>query len=74
MHDPRGRGRTEAERSPIVRLSSVGQVTTGWRSSLETTPRKSFASFVIETLIAAGVFMLLVLILVWFSGGFAGPS
>lgn len=67
MHDPRGRGRSDGERSPIRRLSSIGGVTTGWRSSLETTPRKSLGSFLIESLIAAGAFILIVFLVVWLS-------
>jgi hypothetical protein len=67
MHDPRGRGRREGERSPIRQLSSIGAKTTGWRSSLETTPRKSLGSFLIESLIAAGAFILIVFLFIWLS-------
>jgi hypothetical protein len=57
----------ESERFPTRRLSSIGGVTTGWRSSLETTPRKRIGSFLIETLFAAAAFGLMVLLIVWLS-------
>lgn len=55
MRDPR-RHRTEGERYPSRRLSSIGAGTTGWRSSLETNPHQSFRSFLGQLLIAAAVF------------------
>jgi hypothetical protein len=66
MHDQR-RGRKEAERSPIRRLSSIGGVTTGWRSSLETNPRQSLGSFVVGSVVAGAVFIGLVYLFVWLS-------
>lgn len=54
--------RTEGERHPLRRLSSIGGTTTGWRSTLETTPRASLGTFIIGTLIAGGVGALLMLI------------
>lgn len=65
MHDPRGRGRNEGERYPSRRLSSTGGITSGWRSSLETNPRQSLGSFLIGSLIAGGVFTLLIFLFVW---------
>ena len=65
MPDPRGR-RTEGERYPSRRLSSIGAGSTGWRSSLETNPQQSFRSFVGQLLIAAAVFALIVIALVVF--------
>ena len=65
MPDPRGR-RTEGERYPSRRLSSIGAGSTGWRSSLETNPHQSFRSFVGQLLIAAAVFIVIVLALVIF--------
>lgn len=67
MHDPRGPGRKEGERSPIRRLSSIGAVTTGWRSSLETNRHQSLGSFVIGSLIAGAAFIGLVFLFVWLS-------
>lgn len=58
---------SERGRSPIRQQSAIGGTTTGWRSSLETTPRKSFGAFVGELLLAAGVFVGLVFLLVWLS-------
>jgi hypothetical protein len=63
MPDPRAR-RTEGERYPSRRLSSIGAGSTGWRSSLETNPQQSFRSFVGQLLIAAAVFALIVIALV----------
>lgn len=63
MRDPRGR-RTEGERYPSRRLSSIGAGSTGWRSSLETDPHQSFRSFVGQLLVAAAVFVVIVLALV----------
>ena len=65
MRTPRGR-RTEGERYPSRRLSSIGAGTTGWRSSLETNPRQSFRSFVGQLLIAAAVFAAIVVAVVIF--------
>ncbi|CAN5230680.1 hypothetical protein BH23CHL9_BH23CHL9_16870 [soil metagenome] len=58
-----GRDRTESERYPSRRLSSIGGITTGWRSSLETNPRERFSSFLIGSLVAMGSFALLALLL-----------
>lgn len=65
MRDPRGQ-RTESERYPSRRLSSIGAGSTGWRSSLETNPHQSLRSFVGQLLIAAAVFIAIVLALVIF--------
>lgn len=65
MRDPR-RQRSESERYPSRRLSSIGAGSTGWRSSLETNPHQSFRSFVGQLLIAAAVFIVIVLALVIF--------
>lgn len=65
MPDPR-RHRTEGERYPSRRLSSIGGGSTGWRSSLETNPNQSFRSFVGQLLIAAAVFIVIVVALVIF--------
>jgi hypothetical protein len=65
MRDPRGQ-RTEGERYPSRRLSSIGAGSTGWRSSLETNPHQSFRSFVGQLLIAAAIFALIVIALVIF--------
>jgi hypothetical protein len=56
------------ERSPIRRLSSTGDVTTGWHSTLQTTPHKSFGAFLGETLVAASLFVGIVLLLLWIGG------
>lgn len=56
--DPKG------ERYPSRRLSSIGAGSTGWRSSLETNPQQSFRSFVGQLLIAAAVFVAIVIALV----------
>ncbi len=66
MHDRHRRGRTESERYPSRRLSSIGGRTTGWRSSLETNPHESFRSFLAGLLIAAAVFVLIVLAIMFF--------
>jgi hypothetical protein len=65
MRDSRGQ-RTEGERYPSRRLSSIGAGSTGWRSSLETNPHQSFRSFVGQLLIAAAVFAAIVIALVIF--------
>jgi hypothetical protein len=65
MRDPRGH-RTEGEHDPSRRLSSIGAGSTGWRSSLETNPHQSFRSFVGQLLIAAAVFVVIVIALVIF--------
>lgn len=54
--------RTEGERHPLRRLSSIGGTTSGWRSTLETTPHGSLGTFIVGTLIAGGVVALLMLI------------
>ena len=51
--------RTEGERHPSRRLSSIGGVTTGWRSTLESGRDQSLGTFVVGTLIAAGIFVLI---------------
>ncbi len=58
------RRRTKGERYPSRRLSSIGGVTTGWRSSLETRPRQRLGSWIAELLVAAGVIVLIALALV----------
>lgn len=63
MRDHRGH-RSEGERYPSRRLSSIGAGSTGWRSSLETNPQQSFRSFVGQLLIAAAVFVAIVIALV----------
>jgi len=68
MRDPRGRHRTEGERYPSRRLSSIGAGSTGWRSSLETRPHQSLRSFVAELLIAAAALVGIVVVLVLVSG------
>ena len=67
-HSLRGR-RTEGERYPSRRLSSIGGRTTGWRSSLETNPRQSFGSFVGQLLIATAALVLIAALLVVASRG-----
>jgi hypothetical protein len=62
-HSLRGR-RTQGERYPSRRLSSIGGRTTGWRSSLETNPHQSLPSFVGQLLIAAAALVLIVAVLV----------
>lgn len=42
------------------RLSSIGGVTTGWRSTLETARHQGIGTFIIGTLVAAGIFVLLI--------------
>jgi hypothetical protein len=59
MDDRHRRGRTEGERYPSRRLSSIGRTTTGWRSTLETGRNQSFGTFVGSTLVAAGVIALI---------------
>ena len=66
MQDPHRRGRTESERYPSRRLSSIGGTTTGWRSSLETNPHQSLGEFVIGVLIATAAFALIAFALVFF--------
>ena len=51
--------RTESERHPLRRLSSIGGTTSGWRSTLETSPHGSFWTFLIGTLVAGGIVALL---------------
>jgi len=57
----------ERGRSPIRQQSAIGGTTTGWRSSMETTPTKSLGAFVGELLFAAGVLVLLVFLVIWLS-------
>lgn len=54
--------RTEGERHPLRRLSSIGRTTSGWRSTLETTPHASLGTFILGALIAGGVVALLMVI------------
>lgn len=63
MQGPHRRGKTESERYPSRRLSSIGGVTTGWRSTLETGRGQGIGTFLIGTLIAAGVFALIIFLL-----------
>jgi hypothetical protein len=49
-------------------MSSIGGRSTGWRSSLETNPNQSPASFVGQLLLAAGAFVLIAVALVLLSG------
>ena len=55
----------EPERSPIRRLSATGDVTTGWHSTMQTTPHKSIGAFLVETIIAAGVVVAIFVVLAW---------
>ena len=50
MDDPLRRGKTESERYPTRRLSSIGGTTSGWRSTLETARDQSLGTFIIGTL------------------------
>ena len=64
-HRPPGRPqRSESERYPSRRLSSIGGVTTGWRSTLESGRDQGIGTFIIGTLIAAGVFVLIAFLLI----------
>lgn len=56
------RRHSEGERHPLRRLSSIGGTTTGWRSTLETTPHAPLRTFIVGTLIAGGVVALLMFI------------
>lgn len=49
----------DGERHPLRRLSSIGGTTSGWRSTLETSPHGSFWNFLIGTLVAGGIIALL---------------
>jgi hypothetical protein len=69
MHDPErqepgARGRNEGERYPMRRLSSTGDVTTGWRSTLETGRDQGFGTFLVGTIIAGGIFALIAWLLI----------
>lgn len=64
MEDPHRRGRTESERYPSRRLSSIGGVTTGWRSTLEAGRDQGIGTFIIGVLIAAGIFALIGFIMI----------
>ncbi len=65
MHDRSRRHRkTEGERYPSRRLSSIGGVTTGWRSTLESGRDQGLGTFIIGTLVAAGVFALIAFLLI----------
>jgi hypothetical protein len=69
MHDPERQepgagGRSESERYPMRRLSSTGDVTTGWRSTLETGRDQGFGTFLVGTLIAGGIFALIAWLLI----------
>ena len=50
----------------MQRLSSVGGTTTGWRSTLESTPHGSLGTFVVGTLVAGGVVALLMFLAAFF--------
>ena len=64
MDDPHRRGKTEGERYPTRRLSSIGGVTTGWRSTLETGRDQGLGTFLVGVLVAAGVFAFIGFILI----------
>lgn len=69
MHDPErqepgAHERSKGEQYPMRRLSSTGDVTTGWRSTLETGRDQGFGTFLIGTLIAGGVFALIAWLLI----------
>ena len=69
MHDPErqepgSRERSQGERYPMRRLSSTGDVTTGWRSTLETGQDQGFGTFLIGTLVAGGIFALIAWLLI----------
>jgi hypothetical protein len=69
MHDPErqepgSQGRSRGERYPMRRLSSTGDVTTGWRSTLETGRDQGFGTFLVGTLIAGGIFTLIAWLLI----------
>jgi hypothetical protein len=55
MANDRPPRRTDGERHPLRRLSSIGGTTTGWRSTLESDPRGSLGTFVVGALIAGAV-------------------
>ena len=64
MEEPHHRGESESERYPSRRLSSIGGITTGWRSTLETGRDQGIGTFIIGVLIAAGIFALIGLIMI----------
>ena len=64
MEDPDERGGSESERYPSRRLSSIGGVTTGWRSTLETGRDQGIGTFIIGVLIAAGISALIGFIMI----------
>lgn len=64
--------RSDSERYPSRRLSSIGGITTGWRSSLESRPHQTIGSFFVEALIAGVFFIGVVILLIVLSSLFAG--
>ena len=60
-----GRPPNEPERSSIRRLSATGDVTTGWHSSMQTTPNKSVGAFLVESVIGMGLFIAILFLLAW---------
>ena len=66
-HLQRGR-RTEGERYPSRRMSSIGGGSTGWRSSLETNPHQPIWSFIGQLVVAAAAFAAILFALAWLSG------
>jgi hypothetical protein len=62
-------GKPESERYPTRRLSSIGGITSGWRSTLETGRDlgQGLGTFIVGSVIAAGVFLLIIGLLVLLS-------
>lgn len=62
MNDPERGDKTEGERYPMQRLSSIGGTTSGWRSTLETgrDTGHSLGNFIVGSLVAGGVFALII--------------
>ena len=66
MGDPRRRSRPDRVGFPHRQRLDRARNPTGWRSSLETRPHQSLGSFTIELLIAAAVFVIIVLLVIQF--------
>jgi hypothetical protein len=65
--DPRRRRQSEGPRFPYRQILDRARHPSGWRSSLETRPHQSVGSFLGELIIAAGVFVIIAVLILRFA-------
>ena len=60
-----GRTPKDRERSSIEQQSAHGGTSTGWHSTMVTTPGKSIGAFLLESVLGAALLIGIVLLLAW---------